>query len=331
MTDKQLNILRMVVVETGLLDTTTNFAIWNGNTYVVAAKAAVKSIFDQIMADAGITEADLHGDTVNKELLWDDTVKLGVHMNLGVKAWAENKTVPDLVLAGMMHYSKTDMKHCTIQESLISLNFISGKVGLIPILDLPNVNITALHITEFTTKIGTLTAAAPQFRIAQVGQSAATGDIATLFPMLRAALKKQDTLIHTYRLGHKVFVESYDNGRKILDYGKGAKTEEAVLHPREHVAWFFKKFLPGDSLTFRNHSVLAKVKVFLSDTTDVPVTGGIEVGPETDFKLAIPTEFDCEFGHYIIVVSLSDMDDADVTGILCKGTSTSEAPSPPLI
>ena len=331
MTDKILNVLRMVVVETGVLDSPPNASIWGTNTFVVAAKAKVKTIFDQIMLDAGITEADLHGNTSNKEVLWDETAAMGVHMNVGVKAWAENKTVPDMVLAEMMHYSKSDLRQCSIQESLISLNFILGKTGLIPILDLPNVNITSLQITDFTAQIAALTLAAPQFRIGQVGQSAATGDIAAQVPLLRAALKKQDTLIHTFKMTHKVFVESYDNGRKIIDLGKTMKAEEAILHPKEHVGWFFKKYLPGDSLTFRNHSVLAKVGVYLNDTTEVPATGGIIIEPETDFKLEIPTDFKCPFGHYIIVVNLSAFDDAHVTGILAKGTSSSKAPSPPLI
>ncbi|MEI6815894.1 MAG: hypothetical protein WCL14_04725 [Bacteroidota bacterium] len=331
MTDRQLNYLRMVPVERGVLDSSGNVGYWSGNPYVVAAKANVQSIFDQILVDAGLTEADLHGNTTNKELLWHDTAEMGVHMNIGTKVWAENKIVPDPVLAEMMHYTMTDLSRGAIQEVLVSMNFILGKVNLIPVLELPNVNITPLQITNYTANIAALTLANPQFRIAQVVKSAATGDIVEKFVLLKKAMAKQDNLIHTYRYTHKVFVESYDNGRIIIDLGKTMKTEEAVLHPREHVAWFHQKYLPGDTLTFRNHSVLAKVKVFLNDSTDVPTTGGFVIDPEHEFKMAIPTDFQCPFGHYIIVVSLSDTDDANVTGILAKGKSASSAPAPPLI
>ncbi len=331
MTTAHSNYLRMIITARGVMDYGDNPAIWDGNTWVVVAKSDVQTILDRILANEGITEEDLHGNTENKETLWMDAAKLGVHMNIGTKVWAENKTVPDPVLAAEMHYTISDLDRGAIQDVLVKLNFIKGKVGLIPVLDLPHVNITALDISTFNDKIDSLTLAAPQFRIKQVVKSAAVSDINADFKLLREAKGKQDRLVHIYKLTRGTFVKAYDNGSKIIDLGKGATTEEAVLHPREHVAWFFKKFLPGDTLTFRNHSVLAKVKVFLNDTTDVPATGGIEIGTETDLKLAIPTDFNGVFGHYIIVVSLSDMDDAHVTGILAKGKSASEAASPQLI
>lgn len=331
MTDRQLNYLRMFPVQRGVLDLTVNASIWSGNTYVVAAKAGAQAIFDQILLDSGLTEEDLHGNTTNKQTLWETTAAMGVHMSIGTKAWAENKTIPDPILAAAMNYTYTDLSRGAIQEVLTSMNFILVKVSLIPILELPNVNITPSQITAYAADITALTLANPQFRIAQVMKSAANTDIVTQFVLLKKAMAKQDNLIHTYRIEHPTFVTAYDNGRKIIDLGKTMKTEEAVMHPREHVAWFHNKYLPFDSLTLRNHSVLAKIKVFLNDSTDVPTTGGFEIEPEHEFKMAIPTDFQCPFGHYIIIVSLSDTDDAHVTGILAKGKSASKAPAPPLV
>ncbi len=321
----------MVPVERGVLDIPTNSAIWIGNTFVVQAKAKVQQIFDQILLDAGLTEADLHGNTTNKEQLWKDTATMGVHMNIGTKAWAENTTPEQPVLAEAMHYTYTDLTQCAIQEALVKMNFILGKVNAIPVLELPNVNITPLQITTYTSDIAALTLANPQFRIAQVVKSAATGDIVAQMKLLKKAMKKQDNLIHTYRLLHGTFVTTYDNGRKIIDLGKTMKTEEDVLHPGEHVAWFHNKYLPGDTLTLRNHSVLASVKVFISDGTTVPATGGYVLAPDSEIKLSIPDDFGGVFGHNVIVESLSATDDAHVTGILAKGKSSSSAPTPPLV
>ena len=312
------------------MDFRTNPTIWSGNAWVVSNKALVETIFQRILTNAGITEEFLGGNTQVKEQLWRDTAELGVHMNVGTKVWAENKTVPDLVLAAAMHYTISDLGYGAIQNALDKMNFIAGKVALIPVLDLPNVNITSAQITDYGTKIIALTAAAPQFRVAQTAQTAATGDIVADFKLLRAAKNRQKSLIHTFKISNASFVSAYDIGSEIIDLGKGMTTEEAVMHPGEHVAWFHEKFLPGDTVTIRNHSVLAGIKVYLSDTTDVPATGGFEIGAMLDFKLSVPTDFNCPFGHYVIIVNMSGTDDARVTGILAEGASHSVAPAPPL-
>ena len=331
MTIAHYNYLRMIVTSRGVLDFGDYHLIWDGNDWVVAAKADVQTILDRILANEGITEEDLHGNTTNKETLWLDTAKLGVHMNIGTKVWAENTTPAQPILAAAMHYQISDLDRGAIMDVLVKLNFIKGKVALIPVLDLPKVTITPLEITTFNQKIIDLTAAAPLFRIKQVVKNATKGDINADFTLLRAAKGKQDRLIHTYKLTQGTFVSAYDNGSKIIDLGKGATTAEAMLHPRGHVAWLHNEYLPGDTLTLRNHSILAKIKVFVSDTTDVPTTGGFELNPETEFKLEIPKDLNCPFGHYIIIVSMSDTDDAHVTGILAKGKSSSDAPAPPLV
>lgn len=162
MTTAHSNYLRMIITARGVMDYGDNPAIWDGNTWVVVAKSDVQTILDRILANEGITEEDLHGNTENKETLWMDAAKLGVHMNIGTKVWAENKTVPDPVLAAEMHYTISDLDRGAIQDVLVKLNFIKGKVGLIPVLDLPHVNITALDISTFNDKIDSLTLAAPQ-------------------------------------------------------------------------------------------------------------------------------------------------------------------------
>jgi hypothetical protein len=320
----------MVLVENGFLGLAGSLAIWGGNTFAVTARGNVMSIFGQIMTDAGLTEEDLHGNTTNKMDFWEQAAEMGVHMNIGVKSWAENKTPADPVLAAAMHYVLSDLDRGAIQEVLVSMNFILGKVSLIPVLDLPNVNILPAEIVTFTSQIAALTLANPQYRIGQILKKAANSDIAGQFVLLRGAMGKQDNMIHTFKYTQKTFVVGYDNSRKIIDLGKGMKTAEAVLHPLEHVAWFKDKYLPKDTLTLRNHSVLGSVKIFVSDGTTVPTTGGYVLAPDSEIKLEIPGDLGGVFGHNVIVESLSATDDIHVTGILASGKSSSSAPSPPL-
>jgi hypothetical protein len=88
---------------------------------------------------------------------------------------------------------------------------------------------------------------------------------------------------------------------------------------------FKEKFLKDDTFTFRNHSAMAKIKVFLSDTSDVPATGGIEIAAQTQLILTIPKGFKMPFGHSLIVLNEATMDDAHVTIVLAHGKSHAAA------
>ena len=70
---------------------------------------------------------------------------------------------------------------------------------------------------------------------------------------------------------------------------------------------------------------MAKIKVFLSDTSDIPTTGGIEIAAQMEIQLTIPTGFKMPFGHSLIVLNEATMDDAHVTVVLAHGKSHSKA------
>ena len=70
---------------------------------------------------------------------------------------------------------------------------------------------------------------------------------------------------------------------------------------------------------------MAKIKVFLSDTSDVPATGGIEIEAKTQVILSIPKGFKMPFGHSLIILNMATIDDAHVTVVLAHGKSHAAA------
>jgi hypothetical protein len=172
--------------------------------------------------------------------------------------------------------------------------------------------------------------AVPQHAILQALKKTSTTNITNNFKLLRKAGKTLNNLVHTLRFTQGSFVQTYDNACIIINLGKGQMSEEEHLMPGEHVALFTKKFLTDDTFTVRNHSEMAKIKVFLSDNTDVPATGGIEIPAKAELKLSIPTAFKMPFAHTLIVLNEATMDDAHVTVILAHGNSHSIAPAPSL-
>jgi hypothetical protein len=152
-----------------------------------------------------------------------------------------------------------------------------------------------------------------------------TKNIKKNLALLRKAGKKLNNLVQTLRLTQPVFLDTYDNSCIIIDLGKGQMAEERKLQPGEHMVLFTQKFLKDDTFTFRNHSAMAKIKVFLSDTSDVPATGGIEIAAQTQLILTIPTGFKMPFGHSLIILNEATMDDAHVTVVLAHGKSHAAA------
>ena len=134
----------------------------------------------------------------------------------------------------------------------------------------------------------------------------------------------------TMKVAQPIFVSNYHNARKIINLGKTQQAEEVHLQPNEHVVLFKQRFLPDDTFTIRNHSAMAKIMVFLSDTSDVPTTGGIEIAAKMELQLIVPTAFKMPFGHNLIVLNGTLIDDAHVTVVLAHGKSHSSAALPTL-
>jgi hypothetical protein len=230
----------------------------------------------------------------------------------------------------MMHYTKTDLERGEIQDGLTKMNLIYTQATAVPIANLTPFNLTAADLTNFNTAIQNLTNAVPQHGVLVATRKTSTGNIKSNFKLLRAGGKKLNTLVQTLKLVQPTFVQTYDNACIIVNLGHAQMSEEAHLMPLEHVAMFTQKFLPTDTFTIRNHSEYAKIKVYLSDNTNLPTTGGIEIGARSELKMEVPSAFKMPFGHILIVYNEAPMDDAHVTAVLAHGQSNSGAPTPTL-
>jgi hypothetical protein len=323
MTNEEINYLRMVVTRKGVMNLPNFTALWSGNAKIVATKNDVESLLAQILTDAGIQEEDIKGSTTAKKTAWIEAAKWAVHICTGMRAYAEDAVNP--VLYQMMHYKKSDLDRGEIQEVLNRMAIIYNQAILIPIGSLTPFNVTAANLTSFNNSIQALNAAFPQHGVLQDIRKTSTKNIKKNLALLRKAGKKLNNLVQTLRLTQPVFLDTYDNSCIIIDLGKGQMAEERKLQPGEHMVLFTQKFLKDDTFTFRNHSAMAKIKVFLSDTSDVPATGGIEIAAQTQLILTIPTGFKMPFGHSLIILNEATMDDAHVTVVLAHGKSHAAA------
>ena len=326
MTKNQLNYLRMVITRRGVMNATPG--AWNTNAKIVASKTNVENLYAAILTDAGIQESDLTGITVAKDNALTVAVNLGVHVCTVMRAYADDTS--NTTLYNMMHYTKTDLERGEIQDGLTKMNLIYTQATAVPIANLTPFNLTAADLTNFNTAIQNLTNAVPQHGVLVATRKTSTGNIKSNFKLLRAGGKKLNTLVQTLKLVQPTFVQTYDNACIIVNLGHAQMSEEAHLMPLEHVAMFTQKFLPTDTFTIRNHSEYAKIKVYLSDNTNLPTTGGIEIGARSELKMEVPSAFKMPFGHILIVYNEAPMDDAHVTAVLAHGQSNSGAPTPTL-
>jgi hypothetical protein len=321
MTNRELNYLRMAVTRKGVMN--ANTTLWAGNAKISTAKSDVETLLAQIMTDAGIQEENISGSTTAKNNAWVEAAKWGLHVCTGMRAYAED--AEDAVLYEMMHYKKSDLDKGEVQEALNKMAIIYNQAMLIPIGNLAPFNITASNLTSFNTAIQALNAAFPLHGMLQDERKTSTKSIKKNFVLLRKAGKKLNTLVQTLRITQPKFLDTYDNSCIIIDLGKGQMAEERKLQPGEHMVLFKERYLNTDTFTIRNHSAMAKIKVFLSDTSDVPATGGIEILAQTQVILTIPTGFKMPFGHSLIVLNEATMDDAHVTVVLAHGKSHAAA------
>lgn len=326
MTNGQFNYLRMFLVRRGILN--ANQVIVTGNAKLAAYKQLTEQIFAQILADAGIQESDITGTTNAKNTAWAIAVEYAVHVCKGMRSYADD--IGNQILHEMMHYQKSDLDRGEQQDILDRMNLIYQQAGLVPIANLAFVNITAPVLTSYNNAITAFSNSVPQHGIMQASKKTSTANIKKNFALLRKNGKKMNNLVDTFTLIQPDFVKTYKNSCIIINYGKAQMAEEKHLMPEEHVALFKGKFMPGDTFTVRNHSKLAAIKVFLSDNENVPNTEGIEIEATKDLKLSIPKAFKMPFGHTLIVLNKSAIDDAQVTVILAHGKSHSSAMEPML-
>jgi len=316
----------MVITRRGVMNASPG--VWNTNAKIVAAKTNVENLYAAILTDAGIQESEITGTTVAKFNAWTAAEVLALHVCTGMRAYADDTS--NTTLYNIMHYKKTDLLKCEVQDALTKMNLIYTQATAVPIATLAPFNITAADLTNFNTAIQNLTTAVPQHGVLQATRKTSTGNIKSNFKLLRKGGKTLNTLVQTLKLVQPVFVQTYDNSCIIVNLGHAQMSEEVYLMPLEHVALFTQKFLPTDTFTIRNHSEYAKIKVYLADNTNLPTTGGIEIASRSELKMEVASAFKMPFGHILIVYNEAPMDDAHVTAVLAHGQSNSGAPTPTL-
>ena len=322
MTDAQFDFLSMVEADLAILQQYNS--IVTGNAKLAALVAAVTSTHSAILTTAGIQSSINKGPTKTKNNLWIDAATKADHVCSGVKAYADD--VNDANLLAAMHYTYNSLIKNSTNQALIDMQTIHDKAAAIAIALLAPFNVIAAEITGLQTAINSFTAAAPMKRAMVVISSVATAQLTPMFTTQRTQLKKLDNIVNTFRKSQATFVESHFDARKIINLGKTQQAEEVHLMPKHFEAIFGQKFLEGDTFTVRNHSDMAKIRVFLSDSSNIPdATAGIEIEAKTEIQLSIPTGFKMPFGHSLIVLNEATMDDAHVTVVLAHGKSHSKA------
>ena len=322
MTDGQNNFTNMVDAMLAMMQ--KFIAIWTGNAKVAAAVAAVTSTNTAIKATAGSQSQVNQGPTTNKHTLWITAAAKAEHVCSGLKSYADDNN--DAVLAAAVHFTYPSLVRGTANDAAMKMQIIHDKAAAINIALLTPFQVIASDITDLQTAINNFTVAAPMKRVMVSSGAAATSQLAALFTTQRGQLKKLDHLVNNYKIAQPAFIDNFVNSRKIINLGKTQMAEELHLIPNHFEVIFEKKFLEGDTFTIRNHSDMAKIRVFLSDSSSIPdTTAGVVIDAKTEIKLTIPTGFKMPFGHSLIVLNEATLDDAHVTVVLAHGMSQSKA------
>ena len=321
MTNKQENYFNMTEAAVGVMD--ANNGLWTANPLISGIVASIKGTITSINTAAGIQLQPATGATKSEHALWLTAGDKAEHICFGLKAYYTNGN--DFVNYDIVNFTISDFTECSKIKAVERMQLIHDKAATIPIASLVNYNIIANDITGLQTAINNFTTSQPLRTIMKASTKTATANLNPLFKTQRAQMKLLDMYIGTMKQAQPIFVSTYRNARKIINLGKGQMAEERKLQPGEHMDLFKERFMIDDTFTIRNHSAMAKIKVFLSDTSDVPATGGIEILANTQLILTIPTGFKMPFGHSLIILNEATMDDAHVTVVLAHGKSHAAA------
>jgi len=241
-----------------------------------------------------------------------------------VKAYAKYNNDP--VLKDLVDYSYTELFNVRDTDSKTKCNDIYDAALPIEADLVTNYGLSTMALPNLNSGISAYANVIMTPIVAKGVRKTAGKNLKQLIKVSDEILKDSiDNMMMPFKKAKPDFYNEYFSARIIINYGKAQVSVEKKLQPGKHVVLFANKFLPGDTFTIRNHSVLAKIKVFLSDGIDVPTTAGIEIAPKMEQQLAIPEGFKMPFAHNLIVLNESTMDDAQVTVIFAHGKSHSKA------
>lgn len=321
MDDKQINYLNMATAAVEVLD--QNHNIWLNNTKFSNNVTAIKDIIQYILTTLGIQQKSAKGATVTQYKEWSLAADLAYHLCVGLKTYYMD--TDDLTNYGIVNYTMSDLIYCGRVDAIDRMNRINAKAGTIAIADLVEYNIVATDITESIAATAAFEDAVPGHRVIQAETVAATDELPGLFRDLRKKFVLQDLFVGTYQKSRPTFFDTYMAARKIVNYGKTQQAEEVELMPNDFKAIFGKKFEPGYWITVRNNCDFP-AKIMLSDTPDeLKLENEVTVDGNMDMKFEIPKDFNCAFKHWIMVANANPLDVINVTVILSKGKSQSDA------
>jgi hypothetical protein len=322
MTDRQEAYQNMTEAAVGVMD--GNNGLWNTNPLISGIVASIKATMTSINTATGTQQQPATGATKSEHALWLIAGEKADHVCFGLKAYYTNGN--DMVNFDMVNFAISAFLYCSKLTAVDRMQRIHDKAAAIPISSLVNYNVTASDITDLQTDINNFAASQPLRTIMKAGTKTATTNLTPLFKTQRAQMKLLDMYMGTMKQAHADFVSTFTNARKIINLGKTQMAEELHLMPNHFEVIFGQKFLEGDTFTIRNHSDMAKIRVFLSDSSNMPdATAGVEIAAKMEIKLTIPTGFKMPFGHSLIVLNEATMDDAQVTVVLAHGKSHSKA------
>ena len=254
---------------------------------------------------------------MSKNTFWQVAAAKTEHICSGLKSYYDD--IDDETGYAVIDFNDTDFEYGKGMDVVKRMQIVQDVAALIPIASLLPFKVLATEITDQQIAINEFKGSIPKGKILKTEKKAATKQLRSCFTILRKQMKKLDNLMGTRKISEPTFFDSYTNGRKIYNLGKGHVTEQLDLMPEHHEAILGKKIEIGDTVTIRIHGPFG-ASVGLTDTPGVlPTTGMIEVEGDTDIKLKIPEDFGGVFGHWLVINNHNLLDDVSVTVLLAKG------------
>ena len=329
MTDDQLNYTSMSQTVMAVMQLPQFKPIWSGNTKISAIVTIINDTMVNIAGLGGIQMDSTKGATKSEHDLWIIAANLAEHVCYGLKSYYEDQN--DMTQYEFINYTISDFLYGQKTEVKTRMEKVHDTAAGIPILALADFNIVAQDITDLNDGIKDFSDSQPVRGVIKANTKAATTQLPPLFTILRKNYKKLDNLIGTFKKTQVNFFEAYTNARNIINLGKVQVAEELDLMPKEYQAIFGKKLKVGYWITVRNHSQFPGVIYLTDNPENLAVQNEVTVKGEQDMKLEIPKDFKGIFGHWVMVFNPNELDNIQITVILSKTKSQSDADEKPNI
>ncbi len=314
MTNGQTNYSNMTDVTIAIVD--ENAGLWTGNPKFSKRVDDVKLSVADIDIIAGVQRKKSTGATTTKEELWAIAAIKTEHIIDGLKPYFSDKD--DKINLEAVSYSISSYNKGNSDNSLKIMQLIYGIGEPLVAAELVPFGIEVGEIADQLIAINKFGKAKPTKKVMTSTSKTATKELRSAYKLLRYRVGQLDLMVNTKKSTAPTFVEKYDFGRKIIHAGKGHVTEEVVLMPDHMEALLGKKFKAGDIITIRNHSDFP-VTVGLTDTPELFPDSNLVIEGYKEARLKVPEDFNCIFGHWLMVNNPSHFDDVSITILLAKG------------